>query len=436
MPEDTPMSRLRGKAAEIRDEPTGGGRKLTGAPAKGHTWTPLLRRLCSSDEENPSFSASSSSASVPTDVFSEPCSMPLVSAADQNSDKAGSPVHSTWSDPEEEQVVGPTPSQVLPPLIFRPDPGGRLLLPPWNPQRFRFWKVHMLAARSGGQVELYLDFMTGGTVAVKHLPHSRLRDSPQAYHEAWPGEVENPWKEIEIMLRFGFPGPDQLPGVARSFGAFCTARGDGMLVSEYLPGGDLFDIAAKLDEPGYKRELQVVPIIMSLIQGVRALHARGVAHGDISLENALLKSGSQVVLVDFAMAVTENLDAATGRRGKPSYMAPEMFTQRTYDARAADVFACGVCAYALAMGSYPWVSTRPGACLAFVFAQRFGLQALMQRRRLAATPRRPRTPIGECMSPAFRQNLVHMMAMDAARRPKLHEYVSYEVLQKGWASTD
>ena len=63
----------------------------------------------------------------------------------------------------------------------------------------RFWKVHMMAARSGGQVELYHDLMTAGTVAVKHLPRSRLRDSPQAYQEAWPGEVENPWKEIEIM---------------------------------------------------------------------------------------------------------------------------------------------------------------------------------------------------------------------------------------------
>lgn len=63
----------------------------------------------------------------------------------------------------------------------------------------RFWKVHMMAARSGGQVELYQDLMTAGTVAVKHLPRSRLRDSPQAYQDAWPGEVENPWKEIEIM---------------------------------------------------------------------------------------------------------------------------------------------------------------------------------------------------------------------------------------------
>ena len=59
---------------------------------------------------------------------------------------------------------------------------------PRNSQRFRFWKVHMMAARSGGQIELYLDLMTAGTVAVKHLPRQRLRDSPQAYQEAWPGK--------------------------------------------------------------------------------------------------------------------------------------------------------------------------------------------------------------------------------------------------------
>jgi hypothetical protein len=46
---------------------------------------------------------------------------------------------------------------------------------------------------------MFFDLMTGGSVAVKHLPRSRLRDSPQSYQEAWPGEVENPWKEIEIM---------------------------------------------------------------------------------------------------------------------------------------------------------------------------------------------------------------------------------------------
>jgi len=322
------------------------------------------------------------------------------------------------SDIEDDMfVLSPTPSQV-PSLQDELDPGGPHL-PPWNAQRFRFWKVHMMAARSGGQVELYYDLMTGGSVAVKHLPRSRLRDSPQSYQEAWPGEVENPWKEIEIMMRFGMPGPEQLPGVCRSLGAFRTESGDGMLVSEYLPGGDLFDIAAKLGEPGYDREQHVYPIVISLIQAVRALHVRGIAHGDISLENALLRYGSQVVLIDFAMAVTENVEMATGHRGKPSYMAPEMFVQQSYDALAADVFSCGVCAYALAMGSYPWSSTRPNACLAFMFAQRFGLTELLQRRRLA-TSNRQRVPIASCMTPGFHQILAGMLKMDPAKRPKFH----------------
>lgn len=39
-----------------------------------------------------------------------------------------------------------------------------------------------------------------------------------------------------LRMRFGMPGADQLPGVCHSFGAFRTESGDGMLVSEYLPG--------------------------------------------------------------------------------------------------------------------------------------------------------------------------------------------------------
>lgn len=126
-----------------------------------------------------------------------------------------------------------------------------------------------------------------------------------------------------------------------------------------------------------------------------------------------------MVLIDFAMAVTENVSAATGYRGKPSYMAPEMFVQRSYDALAADVFSCGVCAYALAMGSYPWSSTRPNACLAFMFAQRFGLKELLQKRRLAAS--RQRVPIASCMSPELHELLVSLLKMDPTKRPKFHQ---------------
>ena len=70
------------------------------------------------------------------------------------------PLTLPWSDSDEDfqtaSEESPAPSQWLAPAL---DPGG--LLPPWNAQRFRFWKVHMMAARSGGQVELHLDLMTG-----------------------------------------------------------------------------------------------------------------------------------------------------------------------------------------------------------------------------------------------------------------------------------
>lgn len=130
------------------------------------------------------------------------------------------------------------------------------------------------------------------------------------------------------------------------------------------------------------------------------------------------------------MDVTENVEAATGHRGKPSYMAPEMFLQRSYDALAADVFSCGVCAYALAMGSYPWSSTRPNACLAFMFAQRFGLTELLQRRRLA-TASKQRVPIASRMTPSFHQLLVGLLKMDPARRPKFH-HLDWQLQKDGW----
>lgn len=286
----------------------------------------------------------------------------------------------------------------------------------WSEQRFRFWRVLMLAPRSGGQIELHIDRMTGMTVAVKHVPQVRIRESPQAYNRAFPEDLENPWQEIDVAQRLsqGYP----CPGICRCYGAFMTAKGDAMLVTEYVPGGDLFEIANQLGDPGPMREQQVWPIVCSLLEAVLALHARGVAHGDVSLENTLMRPGtSQVALVDFGMAVTSELDATRGIRGKPSYQAPEMWTHATYDARAADIFACGVAAYALAVNSYPWSSTRPGACLAFDYMQRHGLQALLQRRRVPATGvDKPRPHVIACMSPRYCRLVTALLDLDPSRR--------------------
>jgi serine/threonine protein kinase len=299
------------------------------------------------------------------------------------------------------------------------------VLPPWDAQRYRFERVIMPAPQSGGQVELHLDRMTGQTVAVKRFPHVWLRDSPQAYNEAYPETLENPWQELEVSQSFGRPGAEHLAGVCFFHGAFRCANGDAVLASEYLPGGDLFELASNLGPPGPQRERQAWPMVMSLLDTVLALHKRGVAHGDVSLENIMLRrvpnsNAKQVVLVDFGMTVSGNLSKATGTRGKPSYQAPEMFLQECYDARSADLFACGVVAYALAVGSYPWNSTRPGRCFAFDYAQKFGLEAFLQRRKISTGDNSNiKVPVGTILSSEYTRVMLRLLDFNPSRRQVL-----------------
>jgi len=282
----------------------------------------------------------------------------------------------------------------------------------WNSQRFHFFRVLASAPRSGGQIELYMDRMTGASVVGKRVPRSRMRESPQAFRAAFPDELEDPWQEFAVTQELGRPGPDGVSSVCQCHGAFCALNGDGLLVSDYLPSGDLFDVASRWLEPGWQREAKAMPVVESLIQAAFDLHARGVAHCDISLENTLLQrdSTTSVALVDFGMAVVgEDTLRARGVRGKPSYQAPEMHaapemhTSRSYDARAADLFACGVAAYALAVGGYPWASTRPNGCLAFKYAQKKGMQAFLEKRKVTIDG--VRRPLTELLSPRYQELL-------------------------------
>lgn len=285
-------------------------------------------------------------------------------------------------------------------------------LPPFDEQRYQFWRLLNPAVRSGGQIELYLDRLTGATVAAKRVPARRL----QAFSSTNLEDLENPWQEMAVATDLGRPGRGRVPGVCACHGAFRSTSGDAMLVSDYLPGGDLFDVASDLGEPGPWREQQAWPLIRSLLEAIMTIHSRGVAHGDVSLENMLRQRGCSmsIALVDFGMAVTGDLTKVIGVRGKPSYQAPEMHTERVYDARCADLFACGVAAYALAIGSYPWSSTRPGSCLAFGYAQKHGIEAFFQRRKVSVGG--VRRPLSCFLSVRYKQLLLTLLSLEPLRR--------------------
>jgi len=130
----------------------------------------------------------------------------------------------------------------------------------------------------------------------------------------------------------------------------------------------------------------------------------------------------EVALLDFAMAIHDtDLSSVTGARGKPMYRAPETLQEDVpYDARAADLFACGVVGYALAIGNYPWQSTA-GGCKAFSYVQKNGLPRFFEKRSIAVGS--SKVPVSQILSPGFQAVLAALLELDPAKRFDLSEMV-------------
>jgi len=301
---------------------------------------------------------------------------------------------------------------------------GLSLLPKMDVQRYRFQRVLKPAPGCQGQIELYVDEWMGEKIAVKRVPIKTMLLNPNASIDLKSqGHVkDDSWKDFCLAQHIGRDGPGRIQGVCFCHGAFSDAHtGDALLVSEYCPNGDLLHLANTLGVAGRTREWQVWPVIRSLLQIVDQMHERDIAHGDLSLENVLLGAGSlcegslELKVIDFGMSVAGDVDCVTGVRGKPSYLAPEMFEAHPYDARASDLFACGVIAYALAVGNYPWTSTVPGACAKWKFAREYGMHAFLNERSIV----RNDVEVGKVaslLSPVMQSLLLALLHPDPAER--------------------
>ncbi|KAJ2160409.1 hypothetical protein GGF46_002299 [Coemansia sp. RSA 552] len=129
---------------------------------------------------------------------------------------------------------------------------------------------------------------------------------------------------------------------------------------EYLEGGDLFTY---LSDNGPFAEADCRPLFKQICSAVRYLHANGITHRDIKLDNILIKAVSDgtvslVKIADFGLARAVG-DGETMRTicGTPSYLAPEIVCRdsagQPYD-KSVDVWALGIVLYALHTNSFPF----------------------------------------------------------------------------------
>ena len=129
------------------------------------------------------------------------------------------------------------------------------------------------------------------------------------------------------------------------------------LVMELLRQGE--DLAAVLGRRGSLPQEEVVHLLAQVALGLDKVHAEGIAHRDLKLENLFLQTrddGSTVVkILDFGVAkVFEGASGplnTTQAVGTPLYMAPEQLTGDALVDRRADLYALGHLAFTLLTGT-------------------------------------------------------------------------------------
>ena len=126
-------------------------------------------------------------------------------------------------------------------------------------------------------------------------------------------------------------------------------------VMELCTGGHLGRFLEKM--PGhFLQEDHSKGIIRQLLSAIAHMHARGICHRDIKLQNILMENqsiNSQIKLIDFGFG-TRFIGATPlkTRCGTPYTTAPEVF-QESYDERC-DVWSAGVVAYTIICGKRPF----------------------------------------------------------------------------------
>mmetsp|Transcript_14873 Transcript_14873/g.33880 ORF Transcript_14873/g.33880 Transcript_14873/m.33880 type:complete len:407 (-) Transcript_14873:155-1375(-) len=289
----------------------------------------------------------------------------------------------------------------------------------WKPLRFQHLRKLQDATRNQGQVHLMKDCDRNDLVAVKQMPTKWVMTCHAEFIAEHPTETEMPWQDIGCVAFLNSCG------YAYACKLYDVFRDDThtYIVTSFATDGDLFAWCEVGPPPGRERERVVQPLAVQILEGVQQLHEASIVHRDLSLENILLsKIGDprnpvlRVQIIDFSMASTKRT-FKNCVRGKASYQAPELHTDKEYDAFLTDAFSVGVTLYAVLLKDYPWLSTRPGGCKCFEYVRNHGFRSYLAKRKL----RNSNSRVTEFMSEPLIQLLEGLLALDPDDRLTLGE---------------
>ncbi|KAI9850481.1 MAG: serine/threonine-protein kinase HAL4/sat4 [Thelocarpon superellum] len=199
-----------------------------------------------------------------------------------------------------------------------------------------------------------------GIVRISHKTNPKDAKMEQLYavKEFRRRPQESPKKyQKRLTSEFCISSALRHPNVIHTLDLLKDAKGDYCEVMEFCAGGDLYTLvlaAGRLDVN------EADCYFKQLMRGVEYMHEMGVAHRDLKPENLLLTTHGSLKITDFGngecfrMAWEKDAHMTAGLCGSAPYIAPEEYTDKEFDPRAVDVWACGVIYMAMRTGRHLW----------------------------------------------------------------------------------
>jgi calcium-dependent protein kinase len=186
-------------------------------------------------------------------------------------------------------------------------------------------------------------------------------------------------------------------------------------VLEYCAGGDLYSSVNQ----GRNRRLaqgDALCLVQQVASAVCYLHARGLAHRDLSLENVMLSRG-RCKLGDFGLACRAD-QLCVETVGKAYYMAPEVVApQAVYDPKAADAWSLGIIFFILVTGS-PLVPLATEEAPAFRTFRQVGVREVLLAWKMA-----------DALDESAMDLLNGLLQCDPSKRLSMQQVMQHQALQ-------
>ena len=118
------------------------------------------------------------------------------------------------------------------------------------------------------------------------------------------------------------------------------------LINNYFPNGNLYTYLKKT-KTGFEEKYAKI-IFWKILEGIKFLHDLSICHLDIKLDNIVLDSHYNPIIMDFGLSSEmikkgpDDYEYLKQNKGTPKFMCPEMFKMVKYKGIQADIFSLGV----------------------------------------------------------------------------------------------